>query len=143
MIVLRIIHPEQHRHQAYHDLIFSRIINQHRHHHHCHGDSAGRPLPQCGEPPLGHIALKPVLRDQPDPEQRVVIALWHDQRLTVSERCDRVDVGKGTACFYVIGTPGGKLRRERLLDNLRSLLRSLPLWHNTAGVWIDHNDNGR
>jgi hypothetical protein len=44
----------------------------------------------CGEPPLGHIALKPVLRDQPEPDQRVVIALWHDQRLTVSERCDRV-----------------------------------------------------
>ena len=36
------------------------------------------------------IALKPVLRDQPEPDQRVVIALWHDQRLTVSERCDRV-----------------------------------------------------
>ena len=69
----------------------------------------------CGEPPLDHIALRTVLRDQPEPDQRVVIALWHDQRLTVSERCDRVvDVGKGTACFYVIGTPGGKLRRERL-----------------------------
>jgi len=45
----------------------------------------------CGmcrrEPPPAH---RPVLRDQPEPDQRVVIALWHDQRLTVSERCDRV-----------------------------------------------------
>ena len=39
---------------------------------------------------LQGIALKPVLRDQPEPDQRVVIARWHDQRLTVSERCDRV-----------------------------------------------------
>ena len=43
----------------------------------------------CRSEPQG-IALKPVLRDQPEPDQRVVIALWHDQRLTVSERCDRV-----------------------------------------------------
>ena len=74
-----------------------------------HEDSAGRPLPHAGCVEVNRlqgIALKPVLRDQPEPDQRVVIALWHDQRLTVSERCDRVP------CFYVIGTP--RLRRERL-----------------------------
>ena len=67
-----------------------------------------------------------MLRDQPEPDQRVVIALWHDKRLTVS------------LCYW---DSQREIEEGKGLDNLRpSLLRSLPLWHNTAGVWIDHND---